>query len=105
MQKKMQSNTQIIVHNAYQNTMQNAKIKLATKNVSLILLLQSKKEQKQHRKKTQRQRNMHKKSLHDRSMYHVRKSAWCGLQGQTNLANDAWQQKNPRNQNFFKTKK
>ena len=50
-QNSKHTNKQTIVYNAYQNTVQIAKVKQAKKHVSLILLFQSKKRQQQHRKK------------------------------------------------------
>ena len=43
--KKMQTNTQIIVHNAYQNTVQSAKVKQTNKKCNTNLVIASPKKQ------------------------------------------------------------
>ena len=100
----MQTNTQITVHNTYQNTVQIAKIKLAKKCITNFDIAKQKKSSNN----TWKKRNVNKLCIKKDfvGQKHVACAQKCkyGLPCQTNLANDACQQNFSQNQHFLKQK-
>ena len=68
MEKKMQTNTQIIVHNPYQNTVQSAKVKQTKKCITDFAVAEQKKTVTTQEKNVTSTKYAYKTSLHDRSM-------------------------------------
>ena len=74
----MQPDTQIIVHNTYQNTVQRAKVKQSKKCITNFAISKQKKTETAQEKNVTPKQYAYKKILHGRSMLHVRKSAKTG---------------------------